>query len=309
MTEATSDEMGIALASDGGKAAIPGDGQMGPAEATAPSRPGAPSHAAVAADSADGWPLRFEPYDARQPKRRTLHAVLIVTAIVVAIIVVGVAGLLAFHSDLIGMLSLLVLIVGVCGIPSIVGVVRDAVRVARLPDGGFQLSEQSILDAYGPLGLAEIRLSTPAIDYSDDGSDTDKYTVHRNGFDALWMCDEGPGGQAVRSYRLWWRDDAHDGLKWLKVGTDRPADIPKEDGVTPGSSTYHNADRMKLFLDAGADLRMWPCMLEVRGRRARLMFDPHAEKTGRGQLDPHITKGIDKVFLLSDTIPPRKAGR
>lgn len=307
MTETTSDGMGAAPASDGVRTTVPGDGQMVPAEAAGPARPGAPSRAAVAADSADGWPLRFEPYDARQPKHRTLQATFIVTAIVAALIIAGVAGLLAFHSGFGPLGSLLVLIFGVCGIPTIVGAVRDAIRVARLPDGGFLLSEQSILDAYGPLGLAEIRLATPAIGYDSD--DTPEYTVHRNGFDALWMCDEGPGGPAVRSYRLWWRDDAHDGLKWLKVGTDRTADIPKEDGVTPGDSMYRNADRMKSFLDAGADLRMWPCMLEVCGRRARLMFDPHAEKTGTGRLDSHITKGIDKVFLLADTVPPRKAGR
>lgn len=265
------------------------------------------------------WPLRFEPFDMRPRKQRGVKATIIVAAIIVALIALGAAGIAVFHSGLMPLLSLLVLIIGLCGIPTIVIAVRDAMRTSRLPDGGFQLTEQAILNAYGPHGLAEIRLSTPAIDC--DGDD-DEYTVRRNGFDALWLydaIDDDPAHPAVRSYTLWWRDDAWPNLKRLKVDSDEICDVPKSDKIAMIDApdeirrkTWYAdmyAERWRRFLDAGVDLRMWPCVLEVRGRRARLMFDPTAAKTGRGPADPNIKQGIDKVYRLADTFPQGAGGR
>ena len=266
------------------------------------------------------WPLRFEPFDMRPRKQRGVKATIMGTAVIVVPIALGAAGIAVFHSGLMPLLSLLVLIIGLCGIPTIVTAFRDTMRTSRLPDGGFQLTEQAILNAYGTHGLAEIRLSTPAIDY--DNGDDDEYTVRRNGFDALWLydaTDDDPAHPVVRSYTLWWRDDAWPNLKRLKVDGDEICDVPKSDEIAMIDApdeirrkTWYAdmyAERWRRFLDAGVDLRMWPCVLEVRGRRARLMFDPNAAKTVRGPADPNIKQGIDKVYRLADTFPQGAGGR
>ena len=267
--------------------------------------------AALPTEPLGAWPLKAEPYDASEDKNRNSgRKVLIGTIIVYLVLVaIGVPGLVLAIRDgetlshsswrlpLFGFVTWGAFI-------ALVGVfvtVKEMRRVASLPDGGLILTEQSMLDTYGTYGLAEIRLATPTVTYDDDESE---YNVHRNGFEALWYDDGArmSGNAAgsswepsdsdddVRSYALWWRDDAYPDLE---------RDMPFSMNDMPYSDTTFVSDQyMKKFRREGVDLRMWPCVLEVSGDRGRLLFDPAAEKTACGPRDPLITEGIETVYRL-----------
>lgn len=131
--------------------------------------------------------------------------------------------------------------------------VKEMRRVASLPDGGLILTERSMLDVYGKYGLAESRLATPTIIHDDD--EGGGYDVHRHGFDALWYSDGsgllgGPSDadDGVRSYGLWWRDDAYPNLKH---------DVSFGVNDKPNSDTNIVSERyMDKFQREGVDLRM-----------------------------------------------------
>lgn len=251
-----------------------------------------PSGPVITPPAPGAWPLRAVPYDKesmvkdRRSPRNWLIGLTIVTVILAA---VGITGLRADGGGFYGFLCFIAFLTG-SGAFAQIGEIR---RVSTLPRDGMLITSQSIVKAYGMQGLAEIGLATPTISYDDDDND---YTVSRNGFYALWFRPS----PVTHAYTLWWRDRdyGYDVNQWVSETVNDRAfhEFPTAENR---SSTANHMDRLRRD---GADLRMWPCVLEVRGDRARLMFSPNAAKTDYGPLDPRIREGIDSsTFMLADT--------
>ena len=251
-----------------------------------------PDDSAPQTEPVDEWPLRAEHRNERRNKRNVYGNAVVASIVAVVLTAIAVYMLRVSRTGLEGIPGLLF---GCAFIAVVIAAdqIRRALHAATLSSGGYWFTEWSILDAYRKYGLKEIRLATPTIRRENADAESEGYHVARNGFTALWIGSNVADDGAVRSYALWWRD--HD---WPDLKREKIKGMEVFDSASGESSPADNADETRecmelLHRQRGVDLRMWPCVLEVRGDRGRLLFDPNAEKVWYGPRDPLIEKGVD----------------
>lgn len=247
------------------------------------------------------WPIHVDQYDPVPGKRSSRRLAL--TAMLVTVVFV-LLSFLATQSSATDWLAGIMLTVALIALMAVFAGLGSMIRGARVPDQpGLLITGAAILDAYGPHGLREIALSTPIAGKSLDEDHV--FKLARNDVRGLWFQPTAD----TRFYVLWWRDEDYRGVN-LDHLIGKPVEQPGYEKPTAaamrGSQKYLDQWRE----EHGLDLRMWPCVLEVRGSQARLMFAPDAVKTSEGSQDLEIGMGPDDdVMMLVDTFPPRKGGR
>ena len=250
--------------------------------------PAPPMAAASAPDEA--WPIAVTTYDPAADKQSNLRFLGIAAAVTV---VTGLIGALLLQSRwLFGFAYLVFTITLVAALVSIYSfyTVVHQLKVSNKP--GHLITGKAILDAYATHGVREVSLTTPTI-YED--SDDPEWDLTRNDVPGLWFQ---PTTQ-THTYVLYWRDDAYRDLS-KRVGRSVDEYGYSALGTTFAKETHTIMEKFRT--EHGVDLRMWPCVLEVNGTKARLMFDPNAQRLERGVQDPNIRAGADKsVFMLADT--------
>ena len=254
--------------------------------------PSVPSVAGVSGvPGADGaWPIAVTTYSPAADKRGNLRFLGVTAAVTV---VTGLIGALLLQSRwLFGFAYFVFTITIVAAFMSMYSFYKviHQLKVSNKP--GYLITGKAILDAYARHGVREVSLTTPTI-YED--SDDPEWDLTRNDVPGLWFQ---PTTQ-THTYVLYWRDDAYRDLS-KRVGRSVDEYGYSALGTTFAKETHTIMEKFRT--EHGVDLRMWPCVLEVNGTKARLMFDPNAQRLERGVQDPNIRAGADKsVFMLADT--------
>ena len=237
------------------------------------------------------WPVHVERFDARPMKRFNMWGMIASGLVTILTLGPGLTGVMMGFDDVRYVVFWTLTIIGGLAAMVLAMAIMGRLRIGKLPDDGLVVREQALIDAYRFCGLAEIRLATPVIVYDSEDED---YSLCRNGFEGLWFVPT----DYVHSYVLYWRDKAYPDVgKVVSVKFDH--DMPY------GSQKPDDDDQQRhwraVWRDDGVDLRMWPCLLQIDGERARLMFNPDAAKLACGTADPNIKEGQGDIHLLADT--------
>lgn len=247
------------------------------------------------------WPIHVDQYDPAPGKRFSRRLALISALVTVVFVLLSV---LAAQSSATEWLVGIMLTVAIIALMAVFAALGGMIRGAKSPNQpGLLITGAAILDAYGPRGLREIALSTPLAGKSSDEDHILKLT--RNDVRGLWFQPTAE----THSYVLWWRDEDYGRIdldRLIGKSVEQPGYEKPTARAMRGSQEY--LDRWRE--EHGLDLRMWPCVLEVRGSQARLMFAPDAVKTSEGFQDLEIGMSPDDdVMMLVDTFPSSRGGR
>lgn len=245
-----------------------------------------------AGDTTPQWPIHVDWYDPAADKRWS--GKFLAGSIAVAV-VFGVLTALTVRTIITMWLSGILGTIAIVALFIVIGELVTIIRKSKVPEQpGLLITGKAILDAYGRHGVREIALSTPIAGESVDEDYILKLV--RNDVHGLWFQPTA----TTHSYMLYWRDE-----DYARIDEDRllGKSVEQPGYERPTSSALRSSQR---YLRAwhekhGVDLRMWPCVLEVNGSHARLMFSPDAVKTSQGLQDPKIRPGIDDVMMLADT--------
>ncbi|WP_125980642.1 hypothetical protein [Bifidobacterium goeldii] len=245
------------------------------------------------------WPIRVERYDPAADKWPIRRRALICASITFGAFILALPLILTDAHGTLNTLAVILVIITIMTLPFTILLSLKTLDLLKVPSRpGLIITGQAILDAYARYGVGEIALSPPIIGLS--GQEWYLYSMARNDVTTLWFQ---PTAQPHR-YTLYWRQNAYKDFESVGGGCIERITYERPTPRDLKWSARHMAD-LGTDRAPGVDLRMRPCILEIWGGYARLLFPTNAPLLVTAMQDANIRGDIYGVIpptaMLADT--------